>query len=178
MKKHMFVLTMAALLVIPAAGFAMKSRDHSSMPGMDHSKEMVKEKSKEMDHGSMKGMDHDSMKMDGKMIMLGNEKVEGVMGMFHLNDVREKMAEHGMSQTHHLMVAFEGADGKAIESGTVAVKVEDPDEKIGDAVQLMGMDGHFGADLTLDKKGMYHFKIATKLADGTKRVYHMHYENK
>jgi hypothetical protein len=178
MKKQMLVLIMATALVIPATGFAMKSMDHSSMSGMDHSKEMVKEKSMEMDHGSMKGMDHGSMDMDGKMIMLGNEKVDGVMGMFHLNDVREKMAEHGMSQTHHIMVAFEDADGMAVESGVVAVKVEDPDEKIGEAIKLMGMEGHFGVDLTLDKKGMYHFKIATKLADGKKRVYHMHYENK
>jgi hypothetical protein len=42
----------------------------------------------------------------------------------------------------------------------------------------MGMDGHFGADIVLDKKGMYHFKIGTKLADGKKRTYHQHFENK
>lgn len=171
MKKQLMILITAALLAISSTGFAM---DHSSMSGMDHGKKMD---DKTMDHGSMPEMNHDSMAMGGKMIMLGTEEVDGVKGMFHLNDVREQMAAHGMSQTHHLMGAFEGADGKAIETGTVAVKVTDPAEQTGDAVQLMGMDGHFGVDLTLDKKGSYTFMIATKLADGAKRIYHMQYEN-
>lgn len=164
MKKQILGLLLATLLVSPVTGFAMKSMDNGSMQGMDH--------------GDMKGMDHQGMVAGGKMMMLGTEEVDGVKGMFHLNDVREQMAAHGMKQTHHIMASFAGADGMAIESGTVAVKVEDPDEKIGEAIKLMGMDGHFGVDLTLDKKGMYHFKIATKLADGAKRMYHMHYENK
>ncbi len=196
MKKQVFVLIMAALLVVPATGFAMKGMEHgehAKSMDMDHGKEMAMEKGEKkgmekgkklghdmnkMDHGAMKGMDHQGMALGGKMMMLGNEEVDGVKGMFHLNDVREQMAEHGMKQTHHIMVAFVGADGEAIESGTVAVKVEDPDEKIGDAIKLMGMDGHFGADLTLDKPGMYHFKIATKFADEKKRIYHMHFDNK
>ena len=180
MRKQIFVLLIAAMLVVPAAGFAMKGMDHG-----DHDKKMDMDHGeskghdmKKMDHGDMKGMDHKGMSMGGKMIMLGNEKVDGVMGMFHLNDVREKMAEHGMKQTHHIMVAFEGADGEAIEKGMVAVKIEDPDEKVGSAIKLMGMQGHFGVDITLDKKGMYHFKFGTKLADGKKRTYHMHFENK
>ena len=188
MKKQMLVLIMAAMMVIPATGFAMKGMehgDHAKTMDMDHGKEMAMEKGKKMghdmekmDHGAMKGMDHQGMAMGGKMIMLGNEEVDGIKGMFHLNDVREQMAGHGMKETHHIMVAFVGADGAAIEEGMVAVKVEDPDEKIGDAIVLMGMDGHFGVDLILDKPGMYHFKIATKFADGKKRMYHMHFENK
>lgn len=170
MKKQIFVVMIAAMLVLPVGVFA--SSDHDKMD-MDHG-----EKKMDMDHGDMKGMDHKGMDMGGKMIMLGNEEVDGVMGMFHLNDVREKMAEHGMKQTHHIMVAFEGADGEAIEKGMVAVKIEDPDEKVGSAIKMMGMQGHFGVDITLDKKGMYHFKIGTKLADGKKRTYHMHFENK
>ena len=189
MKKQIFVLLIAVLLVVPSTGFAMShGDDHGKKMGhdMEHGKEMAKEKGKkmghDMEHGKKMGhdmekMDHQGMAMGGKMIMLGTETVDGVKGMFHLNDVREQMAEHGMKQTHHIMVAFEGADGEAIESGMVAVKVEDPDEKISEAIKLMGMEGHFGVDLTLDKKGMYHFKIGTKLADGTKRTYHMHFEN-
>ena len=174
MKKQIFVLMLTALLVIPATGFAMKNMDHG-----DNGKKMAMDQGKKMDHSSMKGMDHGDMKMDGKMIMLGSEEVDGVKGMFHLNDVREQMAKHGMKQTHHIMVAFDDvASDKTIESGAVAIKIEDPDEKISNAIKLMGMDGHFGADITLDKKGMYHFKIGTKFADGKKRTYHMHYENK
>ncbi len=193
MKKQFFVLMMAVLLAIPVAAFAMSHEDHGKKMDMDHGKEMAMEKGKKMgmdhgkkmghdmdkmDHGDMKGMDHQGMSMDGKMIMLGTEVVEGVKGMFHLNDVQEQMAKHGMKQTHHIMVAFEDADGNAVESGIVAVKIEDPDEKVSDAIKMMGMDGHFGADIVLDKKGMYHFKIGTKLADGQKRTYHQHFENK
>ena len=39
----------------------------------------------------------------------------------------------------------------------------------------MGMDGHFGADVTLDMPGEYHFRLGTELADGTKRKYHFHH---
>ncbi len=31
--------------------------------------------------------------------------------------------------------------------------IEDPDGTVGDAIKLMGMDGHYGADITLNKKG-------------------------
>lgn len=106
-----------------------------------------------MDHGNMKGMGHEGMDVGSKMIMLGTEEVDGIKVMFHLNDVREKMAEHGMKQTHHIMVALEGTDGKSIEKGLVAVKIEDPDEKVGSAIKMLEMQGHFGVDITLDKKG-------------------------
>ena len=157
MKLKKFVLIVATLLVMPVAGFT--SGEH----GMDHSK---------MDTENL------GMSTDGKMIMLGMHEVDGVKGFAHLNDVRIQMAEHGMNETHHIMVAFEDvATGDAIESGVVAVKVEDPDGNISEPIKLSGMDGHFGVDLTLDKKGMYHFKVGTKLADGKKRTFHHHFEN-
>ena len=56
--------------------------------------------------------------------------------------------------------------------------IEDPDGTVGDAIKLMGMDGHYGADITLNKKGMYHFKIGTKLPDGKKRTFHQQFEYK
>jgi len=153
--KHLLIL--AAVLLMPVGGFA--SGDH----GMDHGKQ---------------DREHVGMSTEGKMFMLGVHEVDGVKGMAHINDVRAQMAEHGMSQTHHIMIAFEDiASGDAIESGSVAVKIEDPDGNISEAIKLMGMDGHFGVDMTLDKKGMYHFKIGTKLADGKKRTFHHQFEN-
>lgn len=160
MKNLFFILILAVMLASPVTGFAMK--------GMDHGND-----------SDMGKMDHGSMDMGGKMIMLDTTEVDGVKGMAHLNDVREQMTEHGMKQTHHIMIAFEDvASGEAVASGAVAVKIEDPDEKVSEAIEMMGMDGHYGVDITLDKKGMYHFKIGTKLADGKKRMFHYHFENK
>jgi hypothetical protein len=110
-----------------------------------------------MNHGDvqqMEGMEHGQ----GGMIMLGEEEQNGVKAMFHL------------------MVMFHDAGtGKTIGSGTVAVKIESPDGKEAAPVKLMGMQGHFGADVNLDKPGIWHFRIATKLADGKVRQFHSHH---
>jgi len=129
-----------------------------------------------MEHGKMEGMEHSGMMMEGGMIMLGDETEDGVKAMAHLKDVKEAMAKMGMKETHHFMIAFvDTATGKAVESGTVAVKIEDPSGKEGKAIKLMGMQGHFGADIVLPEKGEYHFLVGTKLLDGKKRQYHFHY---
>lgn len=166
MKKKMMVLMIAAALMVPAGVMAMKGMDHG-----DHGK------AESMGH-DMKKMDHGSMGMDGKMIMLQDEEVEGVMGSAHMLDVKEKMAKHGMSMTHHIMVGFMDTEGNPLDKGSVAVKVESPDGSVSKPIKLMGMKGQFGADITLDQEGMYHFKVGTKLADGKKRTFHFHYEVK
>lgn len=38
-------------------------------------------------------------------------------------------------------------------------------------LELMGMQGHFGADVTLDKPGDYRFEVGSKLADGEARQF-------
>jgi len=170
MEKQIIKLILAALLIFPATSFA--SGDHSK-----HDKKVGHDMEK-MDHGDMKNADHVGMSTDGKMYLLGSHEVDGVKGMAHMNDVRKQMAEHGLKQTHHIMIAFEDvASGDAVENGSVAVKIEDPDENISEAIKLVGMDGHYGADVILDKKGMYHFKFGTKLVDGKKRMFHYHFEN-
>lgn len=148
MKKQLFVVMLAVLLLLPAGAMAMK------------------------------GMEHDSMSMGAGNIMLQDVEIDGVMASGHLMDVKAKMAEHGMATTHHLMVGFMNTDGEPIIKGQVAVKIESPDGKLSKANKMMAMDGQFGADVTLDQKGMYKFKIGTKLADGKKRMYHMYLENK
>lgn len=172
MKRQMMVLMMVAALMIPAGVMAMK---HGDKGGMDHgsmSHEGMKHDMKEKSSG------HSGMGMGGKMIMLQDHEVDGAMGSAHLMDVKEKMAKHGMSMTHHMMVGFMDTEGNPLDKGSVAVKVESPDGTVSKPVKLMGMKGQFGADITLDQKGMYKFKVGTKLADGKKRTFHFHYENK
>ena len=171
MKKKPIVWLLAAMLTVPSAGFAMKHMDNE-----DHGKMEMKEDGhggmQGMDHGDMKEMDHHGMQMGGTMMMLGNEEVDGINGMAHLNDVQEAMAKMGMTQTHHLMIAFkDSSSGEKVESGVVAVKIEGPDGKVTDPIKLMGMQGHFGADITLDQKGTYTFMFGTKLADGKTRQF-------
>jgi hypothetical protein len=126
------------------------------------------------EHGKMEGM-----KMEKGMVMLGDQTVEGVKAMAHLNDVKEAMAKMGMKETHHFMVMFmDTKTGKPITEGTVAVKIESPAGKEGDPVKLMGMEGHFGADIVLSEKGDYEFKVGTKLPDGQKRQYEFKYSIK
>lgn len=156
MKKTLLVL--AVILSISVTAMAMKHGDHSKM-----------------DHGDMKQTD--GMSMGGNMIMLQDITVDGVTGSAHMMDVKEKMAQHGMSMTHHIMIGFKNSHGQELTDGKVAVKVEAPDGKVSKPIMMMGMSGAFGADITLDQKGMYHFQIGTKLDDGKKRSFHMHYDN-
>lgn len=176
MKKQILTVMLMAMLTIPAGVMAMshgdedKKMNHDSMEKMDHG-------GMEMDHG--KKMEHGSgMAMGGDMIMLQDEEVDGVMGSAHLLDTKAKMAEHGMSMTHHIMIGFMDSAGDSLTDGSVAVKVESPDGKVSKPIMMMGMGSGFGADIALEQKGMYHFKIGTKLADGKKRMFHMHYDNK
>jgi len=158
MKKQTFILILMAIMMIPVNAMAMKSMNHS---GVDHSK---------MNQG-------EGMSMGGDTAMLEDTKVDGVTASAHMMDIKVKMAEHGMSQTHHFMVGFMNEAKKMVSDGQIALKIESPDGKVSNAIKLIGMNGQFGADITLDQQGMYHFKVGTKLADGNKRMFHMHYDN-
>lgn len=172
MKKHM--MTMVAVMImavalVPLNASAMKHGDDAKM-------------SEGMQHGDMKmdgamEMDGD-MKMNGDMIMLHGDEVDGTKVMAHLMDVKEAMAEHGMKMTHHFMVGFKNAAGEDVEEGRVAVKIKRPDGTVSEAIPMMAMAGEFGADITLDQKGMYHFMVGTKLEDGQKRTFNLQYEVK
>jgi hypothetical protein len=130
------------------------------------------------EHGKMEHGEHGGMMMEGGMVMLGDQTVDGVKAMAHVKDVKAAMAKMGMKETHHFMVAFVDAAGKPITEGTVAVKITAPDGKEGAPVSLMGMEGHFGADVALAAKGAYGFKVGTKLPDGKTRQYEFKYEVK
>ena len=178
-------ITAIALFVLfsmPFAATAMDEHGHGSpghgSPGHEktseanHRGEMVHD-----DHGPAHDMhnEHASMASDGSMIIVGNSVSKGVRGMAHLKNVSATMEKMGMLSTHHFMIAFvDEATGKQVESGTVALKITNPDAKVGETIELIGMDGHFGADVVLDMPGEYHFKLGTKLVDGVKRKFHFH----
>ena len=165
-KKFTFVLLFCTLS-LPLTALAA-THEPADMKGMDHGSMS----SGAMDHGSMAGMDHGSMAMKGDMIMLGEDTESGVKAMAHLKDVGAAMSKMGMDTTHHLMVMFADAkSGNPIEEGSAAVKITGPDGKTGEPVKLMGMGGHFGADVTLKQKGEYTFEVGSKLADGQKRTF-------
>jgi len=119
-------------------------------------------------------MDHGSMKMEHGSHMMGNvvheEVVDGVKASFSVLDIGAKMKEAGMKETHHIMVMFKDAKtGKALTEGEVKVKVVGPD-KAEQVKDLMGMEGGFGSDFTLPKKGKYGVMAKFKLKDGKVRM--------
>lgn len=156
--KTTFALLLFVLIAGPAVGFRSSPQDYGQPTEL---------------------ADLPGMSAEGTKYMLGVHEVDGVNAVAYLNDVKNKMVKYGLKQTHHIMVAFtDNFSGESIESGSVAVKVEDPEGQISSTIKLLGMEGSFGADITIDKKGMYQFKIGTELADGKKRIFHLHFVNK
>lgn len=154
-----FALALLFSLSLPLASFAA-SQGHGSMKGMDHG-------SAKGGHEQMAG--HEEMK---DMTLFGEQTRAGVTAMAHIKDVGAAMKKAGMDFTHHVAIMFQDAKtGKAVTEGQVAMKVTGPDGKTGEPVKLVGMGGHFGADLALKQKGEYTFEVGTKLADGQKRQF-------
>lgn len=125
-------------------------------------------------------MDHDHMDMghgDHSMMDMGNtahqEVIDGVKATFKVMAMKEHMKgmemPKGMKETHHIMVEFKDVkSGKTLTEGEVKIKVMGPD-KAEQTKDLMGMQGHFGADFDLSKKGKYGVMAKFKLADGKVR---------
>jgi hypothetical protein len=123
------------------------------------------------DHGSMQ-MEHGGQMTDtGKPAY--EEVVDGVKVTFRVITMAEMMKgmemPKGVKETHHVMAAFQDAKtGKAITAGEVKVKIIGPD-KTEQVKDLMGMEGHFGADFDLSKKGKYGVMAKFKVKDGKVR---------
>jgi len=119
------------------------------------------------DHGARHGGD---MKESGTVAH--EEVIEGVTATFEIHDMREQMkgaAPAGMKETHHVMVVFTDVkSGGKITEGEVKVKIQGPGktEQIKD---LMGMQGHFGADFNLSQQGKYGVMCKIRLKDGKAR---------
>lgn len=159
MKRSLIVFAALALLNLPAIALSQSQHDHSQ-------------------HAISPHAGHDATQtMNPKSIMLGEQTVEGVKAMAHLNDVGAVMARMGKKENFHFMVMFnDAATGAAIEQGTVAVKITDPATgKTGEPIPLMGMGNHYGADVVLTNKGEYRFQVGTKLVDGKTRQFQFSY---
>lgn len=103
------------------------------------------------------------------------EVVDGVKATFKVMSMKDHMKAmdmeipKGMKETHHIAVEFKDAkSGKALTEGDVKVKVQNPD-KSDQTKDLMGMQGHFGADFDFSKKGKYGVMCKFQLKDGKTR---------
>lgn len=122
-----------------------------------------------MDHGSM-GKDHGQ-----KSDVAHEEVVNGVKATFKIMSMKEHMKAmkmempKGVKETHHIAVEFKDAKtGKALTEGDVKVKVMNPD-KTEQTKDFMAMEGHFGADFEMPKKGKYGVMSKFQLKDGKVR---------
>jgi len=160
MKRGALVFAVLALLTLPTVSPVQTHADHGNQPKAEQ----------QGGHGPM------SMR-NTKTIMLGEQTVEGVTAMAHLNDVGALTAKMGMKENYHLMLMFtDAATGKAVSEGAAAVKITDPETgKAGAPIPIMGMGDHFGADIALPVKGKYSFEIGTKLADNKTRQFTFQY---
>jgi len=173
MKKTMFTALAGVLFVGLLTGGSVMAAEHgmNGMQGMEHGSNMMGKG--DMGHDGMQGMMDD-------MMPIGEATVDGVKAkaMIKTYDM-EMMKQHGMSETHHVMVKLSGADnGHMLSKGTVAVRVTDPTGKTTEPKMMMGMEGAFGADVTLSGKGKYGIEIACKLEDGKKRQFQFNYHVK
>jgi len=120
-------------------------------------------------HESMSGMHGESKMEDHGMMKMGDKVFEGKIGAWkaeaRLVDMKAQMAKSKVSEkmmakmknTHHLSVSLtDPKSKKPVTEGKGSVTVTAPD-KNQVKYDLMGMQGHFGADITLDKPGKYEF---------------------
>jgi len=122
--------------------------------------------------------DHGSMKMGSgghQGIVAHEEVVDGVKATFTVQTMAEALKAMGMEmptgvkETHHISVSFKDTrTGKALTEGEVKIKVQNPD-KSDQAKGMTGMQGHFGADFALAKKGKYGVMCKFQLKDGKVR---------
>lgn len=150
MKKMTVLIAALFALAAPVASFAA---DHGGHGGGSH----------DMGHGGHQGD------------VAHEEVVDGVKATFKVMSMKEHMKAmnmempKGTKESHHIAVEFKDAKtGKALAEGEVKVKVQNPD-KSSQSKDLMGMQGHFGADFDLSKKGKYGVMSKFQLKDGKVR---------
>jgi hypothetical protein len=120
-------------------------------------------------------MDHSGHAMEHRSTTVHEEVIDGVKASFMIqtmSDVMKGMSMEmpkGMKETHHISVSFKDVkSGKVLTEGGVTVKVQNPD-KSAQTKEMMGMQGHFGADFELSKKGNYGVMCKFLLKDGKTR---------
>jgi hypothetical protein len=123
------------------------------------------------EHGGGHDMGHGGHQGD----VAHEEVIDGVKATFKVMSMKEHMKAmnmelpKGVKETHHIAVEFKDAkSGKALTEGEVKVKLQNPD-KSDQSKEMMGMQGHFGADFDLSKKGKYGVMSKFQLKDGKVR---------
>ncbi len=177
--KHALILTAGVLLLGSGIAFAMNHGGGHSGHGSTADSKSAHDTHGGMGENTGHGSEHMGMSMTDGMEMIGSQTREGVKAMAHVTDMRKAMAEAGMPQTHHFMVAFErDAEGAPLTSGRVAVRVITPSGQTRSAIALQEMDGHFGADVELKEAGTYRFEVGTRIGDDQARQYEFEYDVK
>ena len=161
--KMLPLLTGLALLTLPLHAGAMDGHG-------DHSGHGATTAAAQSGHDGHAAMNH-----GGTTLSLGKMAIEGISASAEISDVRAAMQRAGQPTTHHLMIAFTGADGNPVSQGAAAVKVTGPNSATGAPIRMMMMDGSFGADLTLNHPGQYKLEVGSKLADGVTRQFAFHH---
>ncbi len=103
------------------------------------------------------------------------EVLDGVKATFNVMSMKEHLKTmkmelpKGMKETHHISVEFTDVkSGKPLTEGEVAIKVLAPD-KSEQTKNMTAMQGHFGADFEMPKKGRYGVMSKFKLSNGKVR---------
>jgi hypothetical protein len=127
------------------------------------------------DHEGHGGGSHDSGHGGHQGDVAHEEVVDGVKATFKVMSMKEHMKAmnmelpKGMKETHHIAVEFKDAkSGKALTEGEVKAKIQNPD-KSDQTKDLVGMQGHFGADFDFSKKGKYGVMSKFLFKDGKPR---------
>lgn len=120
-------------------------------------------------------MEHNGHAMEHKTNVAHEEVADGVKATFSVQTMVDAMKDMGMEmpkgvkETHHISVSFKDAkSGKMLTDGAVTIKVQNPDKST-QVKELMGMQGHFGADFEFTKKGKYGVMCKFQLKDGKTR---------
>ena len=128
-----------------------------------------------MDHSGHGGDSHNTGHAGNQGDVAHTEVVDGVKATFKVMSMKEHMKAMNMEmpkdlkETHHIAVEFNDAkSGKSLTEGEVKVKIQNPD-KSDQSKELMGMQGHFGADFDMTKKGKYGVMCKFLLKDGKTR---------
>lgn len=128
-----------------------------------------------MDHAGHDKGKMEKMSSKSKSNVVHEEVVNGVKVTFIIQPMADAMEgmkmemPKDMKETHHLHVEFKDTkSGKPLNKGDVTIKLQNPD-KAEQIKKLDGMQGHFGADFDLSKKGKYGVMCKFQLKDGKVR---------
>jgi len=173
MKQGMLLaVCFSALAALVAAGSSLAGgMGHGSMSGGMGTGQSSMSGGMGAGQGSMSGM-HAEGTMEGHgMMKMGDKVFEGKIGSLHgearLVDMKAQMAKSkvsakmmaNMKNTHHVAISLTNpATKEPVTKGSGTVTVAGPDGKAV-TTPLMGMQGHFGADVNLPAPGQYAFRV-------------------